>query len=452
MIGATTVTWAKRLVMRLDVPLLAILALALGLRLFWVLHAQTLPPATADPDWYFAVASNLAAGHGFTVAFGDDGWVSGPGGSPTTLWPPGWPVTLAASFVLFGTSLTTVKLVNAVAGVVTVYLVYRIGELSLGRAFGLLGAVFLALYPNHIFWSSTLFSDIYFTMWFAAALYLLLRTSALTGGWAVAGAAVLGLIVGFASLIRGQGVLLLPLAIIFWLMFRGRRDALIGGSVALAAVAAVVLPWTIRNVLTFDAPILISANDGYNMRIGHSPYATGRYITPTELWEMEQPGISYAEREALLSEKGRELAIEYAAGHPLQELSLSLKKLYFLVIPDSDSLEWANYAPTRVAPARVLNILSWVADGYYWTLLLLAIVGLVRSWGIRMVRFMAVALALWAAFHIVFFGEPRFHIPLLSLLVLLAAAGLRDLWGLRTAKGESSVVPVTTRGPQSGFS
>lgn len=414
---------------RPNVALLSILILALVLRLLWVLRAETVPPPTGDPQWYFAVASNLAAGRGFTVAFNDQGWTPGPGGGPTTLWPPGWPATLAAAFAIFGTGLLTAKLVNVLAGVVTVYLVYRIGELSLGRTVGLIGALILALYPNNIIWSSTLFSDIYFTMWFSIAIYLLLRGSRWRGTQALAGAGAVGAVAGVAALTRGQGVVLLLLAAVFWLVLCGRRDALLRAVVASLAAVAVIAPWTVRNLVTFEAPIVIAANDGYNLRIGHSPYATGRYITPQDLWDAE-PGITLKEREILFSRLGRERAVDYALSHPGQELVLALKKLYYVTIPDSDSIPWANLAPSPVAPPWVLDSLQRLADVYYWGLLLCAGVALTRLWSVPFIRLMGVTLAVWAVFHIAFFGEPRYHIPLLPLLALLAAAGLRELWRL----------------------
>ena len=414
---------------RPNVALLSILILALVLRLLWVLRAETVPPPTGDPQWYFAVASNLAAGRGFTVAFNDQGWAPGPGGGPTTLWPPGWPATLAAAFAIFGTGLLTAKLVNVLAGVVTVYLVYRIGELSLGRTVALIGAVILAVYPNHIVWSSTLFSDIYFTMWFSIAIYLLLRGSRWRGVQALVGAGAVGAVAGVAALTRGQGVLLLLLAAVFWLVLCGRRDALVRAVVAILAAAAVIVPWTVRNLVTFEAPIVIAATDGYNLRIGHSPYATGRYILPQDLWDAE-PGITLKEREILFSRLGRERAVDYALSHPGEELVLALKKLYYVAIPDSDSIDWANVAPSPVAPSWLLDSLARLGDAYYWGLLLLAALALIRLRSVTLVRLMGVTLALWAVFHIAFFGEPRYHIPLLPLLALLAAAGLRELWRL----------------------
>ncbi|HLB29668.1 MAG TPA: glycosyltransferase family 39 protein, partial [Dehalococcoidia bacterium] len=338
-----------------------------------------------------------------------------------------------ASFVIFGTGLLTAKLVNVLAGVVTVYLVYRIGELSLGRTVGLIGALILALYPNHVIWSSTLYSDIYFTMWFSAAIYLLLRTNRWRGIQALVGAGAAGAVAGVAALTRGQGVVLLLLAAVFWLVLCGRRDMLMRGAAAGLTAAAVIGPWTVRNIFTFDAPIVIAANDGYNLRIGHSSYATGRYITPRDLWEAE-PGITLKEREVLFSRLGRERAVDYALSHPREELVLALKKLYYVTIPDSDSIAWANFGASPIAPSWVLDSLKRLADIYYWLLLLFAALALVRLRSVTLVRLMGATVVLWAVFHVAFFGEPRFHLPLLPLLALLAAAGLREIWRAWSAR------------------
>ncbi|MGD0765213.1 MAG: glycosyltransferase family 39 protein [Dehalococcoidia bacterium] len=433
----------KRVATRPEAILVGILVLAFGLRLAWVLHAQTQPLGNADTGWYYATASNVAAGHGFTVNIAGDQWVAGPGGNATSFLPPGWPLSLGAAFALFGTHLLVAKLLNVVAGVITVYLAYRIGELLFGRTAGLLGAALLAFYPSLIYWSSTVYSDIYFTMWFSLAVFVLLRTREMTGRRLIAGTVLLGLVTGVATLTRGQGVLLVPLVFVFWALFRGWRQAFEWAALVVAGAAVVVLPWTVRNVATFHAPVVVSVNDGFNLRIGHSPYATGRYIVPQDLWTMD-PGISYTEREALFSREGRNLAIKYAVGHPLRELTLSGKKLYYLFIPDSDSLDWANYGPTPVAPAGVRNVLQWFSDWYYGALVLLAVVGAVAFRRLKAVQFIVIVVALWAAFHVVFFAEPRFHIPLLPLAVLLAALGIGRLRMLLAEDGKPQA-PVSRR-------
>jgi 4-amino-4-deoxy-L-arabinose transferase-like glycosyltransferase len=407
------------------VALFLILASALVLRLFWVLHAQTQPVEIADPQWYWAVASNLAAGHGFTVRIVGNEWAAGSGGNPTTLWPPGWPLSLTALFVIFGTGLTVAKLLNVVAGVVTVYLAYRVGELSFGRRIGLIGAAILAFYPNHIIWSSTLYADVYFTMWFSLAVFLMLRAREWLGRRAIVGWVLLGLIIGVASLTRGQGLMLPLFAFALWAISFGWQRALGRTVIVCGAAALVILPWTVRNAATFHALIPISVNDGFNLYIGHNPDATGRFVAPVELWQME-PGISYTEREVLFSREGRRLAIEYALDHPAREIELSLKKLYYQVIPDSDAIDWADYG-TRVGPSGTRTALIWLSDGYYWALLFVAIVGLASFRRLAVVRWIAFVVVAWGAFHILFFSEPRFHTPLLPLVALLAALGIEGV-------------------------
>jgi 4-amino-4-deoxy-L-arabinose transferase-like glycosyltransferase len=436
------------------VALFLILAAAFGLRLAWVLHAGTQPLEIADPGWYYAVASNLAAGHGFTVSITGNEWAAGPGGNPTTLWPPGWPLSLGGIFAVFGTGLTAAKLLNVIAGVITVYLAYRIGELSFGRRIGLVGAAILAFYPNHIFWSSTLYADVYFTMWFCLAIFLLLRMKDWLGRGALVGWIALGVVTGVASLTRGQGLMLPLFALALWAMLFGWRRALGRTLVVCGAAAVVILPWTVRNAATFDALIPVSVNDGFNLYIGHNADATGRFVLPEKLWSMK-PELSYTDREAMFGSEGRKLALEYAAGHPLREIELSAKKVYYQVIPDSDSIDWANYG-TSVAPAGVRDALAWLSDGYYWALLLLGVTGFVSFRRLTMVRWIAIVVVAWVAFHIVFFSEPRFHIPVLPLVALLAALGIDGVrrWvaedprsdGVRRRKGGRLEVAAGQRG------
>src|SRR3954452_20526417 len=75
-------------------------------------------------------------------------------------------------------------------------------------------------------------------------------------------AALLGLGIGLAALVRGEalGLLVVLLVPVLLQVPRGRRlvyAASVGG-VAVVAVA----PWLIRNSLTMDKPVLVSTEDG----------------------------------------------------------------------------------------------------------------------------------------------------------------------------------------------
>ena len=72
-------------------------------------------------------------------------------------------------------------------------------------------------------------------------------------------ALLLGTLVGLAALTRSEALIFLPLVLIPVLRVpRGGRAAL----VALLAFAVVLTPWTVRNWIVFDQPVIISTNSG----------------------------------------------------------------------------------------------------------------------------------------------------------------------------------------------
>jgi hypothetical protein len=189
------------------------------------------------------------------------------------------------------------------------------------------------------------------------------------------------------------------------------------------SVVAVLTPWAVRNALEMDSPIVLAANFGYNLRIGHAPYATGRYLVPQDLWDA-QPGLTFQEREILFNDLGFQRAVEYAAEHPREETALSGRKIAALWRPDSDALKWVTSFgrnPLREGYWEPLRILL---DVTYLTVVSLSLVGAFLLPSRRGVAFVVVLLFLWTTIHIAFFGEPRYHLPLLAVLAPMAGGSV----------------------------
>jgi 4-amino-4-deoxy-L-arabinose transferase-like glycosyltransferase len=171
------------------------------------------------------------------------------------------------------------------AGALTVVAVYFIAARMYGRGVGLGAASILALLPSHMYWSSVLFPNVFFTMLFAACFAVLLHISDLK--WSARSVAVVvgfGAMIGVTAVVRGEALLLLGLAALLWLLQKHRAKQVAIAILGTATVAfTLVLPWGARNWVHFQAPILLSANFGYDLRIGHAPYTTGRYIVPQDL-------------------------------------------------------------------------------------------------------------------------------------------------------------------------
>jgi hypothetical protein len=129
-------------------------------------------------------------------------------------------------------------------GSVTVGLIGFLGRAVRGERVGLIAAALAAVYPMLWLSDAALMSETTSMLLVSAALLLAYQPPGLRRTLA------LGAVIGLAALARGEllGLLLLLLT--------DRRRALAG----VAACVLVLAPWTVRNLLTFDAPVLISTN------------------------------------------------------------------------------------------------------------------------------------------------------------------------------------------------
>jgi 4-amino-4-deoxy-L-arabinose transferase-like glycosyltransferase len=427
----------------------AAFALALALRLAWVLSVDT-QPAVSDPQLYHVLAVNLAEGRGYVMLRAEgDHFVAGEGGQPTAWAPPGYPVALAAVYKVFGAGADSAKIFNAVVGALAVVFTYGVGRLAFGHRVGVLGALLFAFFPSHIVWSSSVLSESLFSLLFVAALWVLLvarppnqradpprllANLAWCGHW-LSGAALFGVLVALATLTRGQGAVLLPLGAVFWLWRDGRSAALRQGLVALVVMAALMTPWFVRNLLVMEAPIPVSSNVGIVLRTGHHPDSEGHGFIPLDRidgWET----MTQTEQEVIPGRIVARRAVTYAVTHPLREVELAGRKLYWLFRDDDDALPWATtYGQASIGSEALEDALPQVMNSYYYAILLASGVSIVlwlfrRKWirlGRRLRRrdpaggLLVLVTAAWALMHVITFGEPRYHVALLPVLCLWSA-------------------------------
>lgn len=101
---------------------------------------------------------------------------------------------LADVFTLTGVSALNARIVSAAAGVLTVYVVYRIGRLLYDRPVGLIAALLLALMPYHVIVTRQVLLDGPMTLFATLALYTVAKY-AITGErtWLYATGAAMGL-------------------------------------------------------------------------------------------------------------------------------------------------------------------------------------------------------------------------------------------------------------------
>ena len=189
-----------------------------------------------DAMTFHQVAQHLADGQGFRQPFT---------AAPTAEHPPGWEVVLAAADRLGANGYLAHRMVGALLGTVSVALIGFFGREVAGARAGLIAAALAAVYP--MLWTAdvSLMSETLYGVLLVGALLAALARRAV----------VLGVLLALAALTRGEAILLVPLLMVP-LFFREPRAL----AAALVAFALVLAPWTIRNAVTFDAPVLISGN------------------------------------------------------------------------------------------------------------------------------------------------------------------------------------------------
>jgi hypothetical protein len=331
-----------------------------------------------------------------------------PGATRLLFYPPVYPYFIAACLELFG-SLLAVKLAQAGLGALLVPAVGRLGERLFGERAGRLAAWAAALYPDLVwfpahFWSETVFLVLLF--------WGFERLLAAGGARSREAALLAGLSFGLASLTREPALYFVPLAAL-WLLGSPatRRQALAFGLAALAVVA----PWTLRNLVVWDAFVPVSTFGPFNLWLGNTR------MTRAEVYA-EYAGVPgriakyrHTQRRALETIAGRQ---------PLwifEKLRDELPRFFEADAQALAHLRRGAYGPVSDAVLRLAAALFVLP---YLAVLLAFVRGLARAPLGRGAWLLLAFAAYYVMLHVASHGFARFRLPVLPILLLFGAAGL----------------------------
>lgn len=422
-----------------------IVVLAFALRLALVIAVQpdpTDPRRFDDTVYYDASAQALADGHGYAIprlavdvdpsraATGSDEKVL----VATARWPPGYPLILAGIYFFFGHTLMLARLLNVVLGTATVLLVYLLGCRLADRRVGLLGAFLFALYPSHILFSTLLLTEVLFTFLLVAILLLALA-------WGERGRPAwwrlfaLGVIIGLAAMVRGEAILLpLAVALAYGMIWRSPWRATASAALMVAGLALVFIPWTVRNAIQLDSPIIGTTGAGGALIQAHHPVADGKpdlYVEARSQAELAH--IPYPEREVELYNNYVEDSLRYMREHPGREVQLIGLRFWAMFDRDDSGVVWLRLQPPVITEGAA-DVLTVLSQTHYLIVTLLAAASAPLWLSLRhpTKAMLMVVAAYYIALHVVLFvGEARYHVPLMPLIALWAAAGLAFAWHRR---------------------
>ena len=389
---------------RLPGSFVAALLVGLSMRLGVLLVLD--PQPASDGATYLRLAQQLA----FEGRYGWDGG--------RAFWPPGLPLLLAPLvwlglpqkliLLLFGTGCFVVAM-------------YGVKALARGLQLGAAGALppwLLAIWPTHVLCSALPEKELLVLAlmpWIA-----IFATRASAGS--VQSALSAGALLGFAVLVQ-PSLQLLP-AVVFAGALVWSRTPLRAASAALlgtVAMAAVIGPWTARNLATLGAPVLVSSNGGDVLYRANNELATGLF-TPRGAVDLSH----LAELE--IDRRSKQLAFAWIEENPGRFVQLSAgKMLYFL--GDSSYGAYAVFGRGGVEVdreiylgIRLISALPWLALwfvvlGHLLHVPLTARAGEAVAYGLLLLPLLYLTLI-----HSVFESGPKYHIPLLAIVFVFFAA------------------------------
>lgn len=276
---------------------LAILAgVALALR---VVYGLSLNEPAGDATFYHEVANLVADGTGYQDPFL---------GVPTAAHPPLFPLLLSVVSLLGGTGQVAHQVAGCGLGAMTVVLIGLAGRRLDGAQAGLVAAALAAVYPPLIANDSLLYSESAYGAAMALVLVVALWAWDRPSGKR---ALALGAVVGVAALGRGEALLLVPLLAVPLALRPSDRS---WGRAALVCVgtALVLLPWTVRNWVAFDRPVLISTNDASVLAGANCASTYGPLLGQ---WDIKCLGAPASDNEAVVAERWRERGLRFARDH-----------------------------------------------------------------------------------------------------------------------------------------
>lgn len=414
---------------------LAIVAVALSVRVGYVAFFARRHLPLADPLSYHLLGNLIASGHGFVNPLQ---YVFGGRAVPTASEPPMFPLILAAGSALGARTVLWHQLLGAALGTLTVLGVGAVGRSVAGARAGLLAGGIAALYPPLWLNDGGITAESLFAVLIAAVLVVAYRFAhhpSLTS------AATLGAAIGLAALTRVEAILLVPFLLLPLVAVPMGEHMTIGtwrtpairATVAVGAAALVVSPWVVRNLATFDRPSLLSTGDGTLAGANCDPAYHGPTIG---LWVISCYGAPAPGDESDANAAWRRQGVAYATHHPGRATLVAAVRVGRM---------WQVFGPLQDARVnRDDGRPSWMnmlALGAYASVIPLAAAGgvVLRRRRVRLLP-LAAQVALVTVTAATVWGAVRFRTPADVAMTVLAGVALDRLVPWRA---ELSPDPVT---------
>ncbi|HKV62597.1 MAG TPA: glycosyltransferase family 39 protein [Candidatus Acidoferrum sp.] len=376
------------------------------LRILWVWQYPA--PQRSDQATYLALARGLVERHEYGFPHGG-----------IAFWPPGYPFFLAAWFFVCGFRPWIPLLANLFLFAVTLITVDRLALRIGGTPAARFATLLLVPWPTMLMIAGFAGKELLVVPLLCLILLTFsraLESRSSSGGFAMT--ILSGLLLGAMSLTQPSFMLFVFVLIIYDCI---RNRNLLGVGVraifVVAALCAVILPWTFRNHRVLGAWVPISTNGGDVFYRANNSLATGGFTPKAEQSLDDLDEVSRGK-------VGFRLGVKWIQTHPGKFLLLAVRKQYLFL---GDDAQGAFETLKRGLGIGGLRYVLWkaVSNFYWWFIWMLILLMLLQKWRNPLLEnalFIAVMLGVLylVAMHSVFESGGKYHEPLMGLIAVIA--------------------------------
>jgi 4-amino-4-deoxy-L-arabinose transferase-like glycosyltransferase len=405
---------------------LRLFAIAAGALLLRVLYVTVLDPhqkGYGDFYYFHDVANAIADGYGHV----DPGSLLAGHPVATAAHPPLWPELLSLVSRLGGSGapigtkgpngFIAHRLTGGLVGTGTVVVIGYLARRVAGPRVGLVAAAIAAVYPVLIAADGSLMSESLFGLVVAIGMVLAYRLRDEPQAWL---AVALGVVIGLASLVRSEGLILIALLAVpvVWNRRIPLHTVLSRLALVCVGVTLAIGPWTIRNSVRVHALVLGSTQQGA-LLAGANNHRT-YYTDHIGWWDYFSLGPPGPGNEAQVSDRMRRKGTEYALAHAGRLPVVAAVRVL---------RTWDLYQPRSamaINEGRDVTV-SRIGLVFYWLLLPLAVLGAVAL-RVRHTPLRVLVAPVWLVTIVsaVGWGTTRFRHPAEISVVIFAAIGLTE--------------------------
>jgi 4-amino-4-deoxy-L-arabinose transferase-like glycosyltransferase len=341
-----------------------------------------------------------------------------------------YPALLAGIWTISPDNLQAVRVLQILLGLATSLLVYLVGSRVYSPAAGAWAAAVCWIYPSFIFFDFLILTETLFTFLLVTFLWLaIVLVQTPRAGIALACGIALGLAALTRSILWPLPLVLCPLLAVLIRAPFARRVAL--PCLVLAGYALVVAPWAIRNTRLQGVPTIVDTMGGMNLRMGNYEYTPedrmwdAVALTGEKSWvhgidnDLRGQTITEGRKEKWAQHK----AIEYIRANPavtMRRAFIKFADFWGLEREFIAGVQNGLYAPPKwfQLSASLVIILAYVA------ILIAGAAGIwlapPADWRLHVVLLLPILVIMGA--HTIVFGHSRYHLPLIPVFAMYAAA------------------------------